>query len=520
MPPEPSSGARETGDGRHLFGVKYFCRSTSSLGLLTLLLALLARRLTVSLALGQVLRLALPLVALLPGRVPLVERLLSVRLRLVEHPSQPLGLLAQPGHVGRNVVLLPADLLRLVPVDWLTPPHRPIRPGLRAPLQPPRRSNAFVEDVLHTAHELAAAHRPAAPVVREAIPDPVPPEPPTPVRHDQAAVHVRARLVLVDARVRNQGPSAAAIATADSLDGGKGDDKIDGVAGADKLKGGDGNDSIDGGAGADTIEGGKGNDTIEGGTENDVAKGGAGDDTFVMKAAPAANFNNADNVYTAGASTVILGEVVDGGDGNDTLLFENLGATLTFSLERMELGLVDHDGDDADTDSTPQIMAYNHYFTVENVIGDEEQENNLTGNGKANRLVGGEMDDTLMGGEGNDTLEAGESVGTIGVDDDLDGDELTGGMGADTFVLGEKAGDTAGTQIMDFNARQGDQIDVSELGLSEDEVQALLADDISYSGMIGEVKAVIDLSDYDGGVVVVTLDSGVDLDLGDFTGMS
>ena len=97
---------------------------------------------------------------------------------------------------------------------------------------------------------------------------------------------------------------------------------------------------------------------------------------------------------------------------------------------------------------------------------------------------------------------------------------LTGGLGADTFVLGDKDGADDLTTILDFNARQGDQIDVSMLNLSEDEVLAILADDISYSGNIGSVAAVIDLTDYDGGDVTVTLATGVDLDIGDFTGMS
>ena len=50
---------------------------------------------------------------------------------------------------------------------------------------------------------------------------------------------------------------------ADTLNGGKGADRIRGFGGADVLNGDDGNDVIEGGLGADTINGGAGNDLIQ-----------------------------------------------------------------------------------------------------------------------------------------------------------------------------------------------------------------------------------------------------------------
>ncbi len=58
------------------------------------------------------------------------------------------------------------------------------------------------------------------------------------------------------------------------VDGGAGDDDIEGGSGNDILLGQDGDDSISGGAGRDIIIGGKGNDKINGGTDDDLLVAG------------------------------------------------------------------------------------------------------------------------------------------------------------------------------------------------------------------------------------------------------
>ncbi len=58
------------------------------------------------------------------------------------------------------------------------------------------------------------------------------------------------------------------------MDGGAGDDDIEGGSGNDILLGQDGDDSISGGAGRDIIIGGKGNDKINGGTDDDLLVAG------------------------------------------------------------------------------------------------------------------------------------------------------------------------------------------------------------------------------------------------------
>lgn len=70
------------------------------------------------------------------------------------------------------------------------------------------------------------------------------------------------------------------------------------------------NDTLTGGSGNDVISGSDGNDTITGGAGADTLAGGAGDDIFVVKA----------------IADFAVGEAMDGGDGGDTLQFEQAGA--------------------------------------------------------------------------------------------------------------------------------------------------------------------------------------------------
>ncbi|MBM7060389.1 retention module-containing protein [Pseudomonas sp. UL073] len=74
----------------------------------------------------------------------------------------------------------------------------------------------------------------------------------------------------------------------------------------------------------------------------------------------------------------------------------------------------------------------------------------LTGTNAADLLRGGNGKDTLLGGDGDDILIGGKGD-----------DTLTGGAGADTFIW--KSGDTGKDVIKDFNATQGDRIDLSDL---------------------------------------------------------
>ena len=94
----------------------------------------------------------------------------------------------------------------------------------------------------------------------------------------------------------------AAVSTASSIDGG---------AGADSIVGGTGNDTLLGSAGADTITAGAGNDSILGGADND---------TIIM------------------GGNLASGDVINGGDGTDTLTLTSAAAASgTSNLSNMEI---------------------------------------------------------------------------------------------------------------------------------------------------------------------------------------
>jgi Ca2+-binding RTX toxin-like protein len=72
----------------------------------------------------------------------------------------------------------------------------------------------------------------------------------------------------------------------DFLDGGAGNDRIEGLGGNDTVIGGTGNDQMNGGIGADNISGGAGNDRLVGGVGVDRMNGGAGNDAFLFNTTP------------------------------------------------------------------------------------------------------------------------------------------------------------------------------------------------------------------------------------------
>jgi len=136
----------------------------------------------------------------------------------------------------------------------------------------------------------------------------------------------------------------------DKLEGGDGDDDIDGGSGKDKIHGHDGDDTLNGGDGGDKIDGGDGDDTITGGGGKDKIGGGDGDD----------DIDGGDG-----------GDKIDGDDGNDTIR-----------------GMAGRDkirGGDGDDDLEG---------------GDDDDD--LRGDDGDDALDGGDGDDKLKGGHGSD----------------------------------------------------------------------------------------------------------------------
>ena len=119
----------------------------------------------------------------------------------------------------------------------------------------------------------------------------------------------------------------AASRSAVNLNGGDGDDRLDGGQGADNINGGQGNDMLLGRGGNDVLSGGDGNDRLKGHGGRDVLRGDDGDD--VLKGGGGDDLllggGGRDRMRgQAGDDTMIGGDGADilkGGGGNDAVEF-------------------------------------------------------------------------------------------------------------------------------------------------------------------------------------------------------
>ena len=256
---------------------------------------------------------------------------------------------------------------------------------------------------------------------------------------------------------------------------------------------------VDGGIGTDTlmnienVKGSHGNDLIDGNDENNVLMGLDGTDTINGHGGNDTIFPNrpvivvdggllANVANTAGTPPEVDGEdVVDGGDGSDTISYDGENTMVTVDLDMVVPAVpadLDNDveaviahvratvgtDDDAVVDmikveNIGTVDEPNLVSTIENVTGGLFN-NTITGDARANILVGGWRadtlngekdpstaddggDDTLIGGAGDDTLNGGPGDDTLdgGIGDDtLNGnagnDTLIGGAGTNTFTGG------------------------------------------------------------------------------------
>jgi Ca2+-binding RTX toxin-like protein len=125
------------------------------------------------------------------------------------------------------------------------------------------------------------------------------------------------------------------------VNGGAGDDTINGNQNNDILSGGPGNDTINGQIGDDTIFGGSGNDTINGNSGKDTINGQGGNDQI--------NGNENDDVVLGGAGqdTIWGGsgkDRINAGDGDDFVASEDKesdNVVCGLGLDRVKVGL-DH----------------------------------------------------------------------------------------------------------------------------------------------------------------------------------
>lgn len=198
---------------------------------------------------------------------------------------------------------------------------------------------------------------------------------------------------------------------------------------ANVIDGGAGNDRIEAGTGNDVAHGGTGNDSIEGLSGHDVLYGDDGDDRIFGDGIAIPNSGGGFDRYTSYTPGEQHGnDIIDGGAGNDYLLGQGGNDALYGGAGDDYLN-----GDGEYLTAAPLAVHGNDY---------------LDGGAGADQLVGGAKDDELFGGTGNDTLLGDESPERIDgashgrdyLDGEADNDFLEGG-GNDDILLGGSGDD-------------------------------------------------------------------------------
>ncbi len=158
---------------------------------------------------------------------------------------------------------------------------------------------------------------------------------------------------------------------------------------------------------------------------------------------------NSNSAFSIDSARVSYTKIITADENANIIL--NLGAIVT-----------DGSGEKASTDVSVVI---DHDHTLQGTSGSDS----LMGSDLADTLRGGDGNDHLHGGKGNDILygDAGNDILIGGAGDDI----LYGGTGADTFVW--QKGDFGHDVIKDFDASEGDRIDLSGLLADMDESSSL-----------------------------------------------
>ncbi len=272
-----------------------------------------------------------------------------------------------------------------------------------------------------------------------------------------------------------------------TIDGGAGNDTINGGNGADVLLGGGGDDFIDGnqgndiaflGAGDDEFQWdpGDGSDVVEGqdGTDTMLFNGAGGDENFVASA----NGERVTFLRNVGNIVMDLNEVerseLNALGGTDNVVVNDLSGTDVTEVDIDLAGILGGTAGDGSVDTvrvngtngddTVKVLASGTSATVEGLsavvkIANLEPTDELVVSGgagddtiDATTVPGGVMKLTLDGGAGNDTINGGNGADLLlGGDGD---DFIDGNQGADIAFLG--AGDD------DFQWDPGDGSDVVE----------------------------------------------------------
>lgn len=256
----------------------------------------------------------------------------------------------------------------------------------------------------------------------------------------------------------------------DTIDGRAGDDFLYGEAGNDILLGGDGHDFLDGGIGDDILRASYGDDILVGGAGNDYLHGEEGFDT--------ADYSSSTSAIEVNMNTFT---VLDGLGGTDTL--NSIESVVGSGFNDTMLG----------------GGALNDTFyggAGNDVIDGKGGDDTLYGGTGNDSIQGGSGNDILYGDEGNDILRGsyGDDVLVGGAGRDI----LFGGEGADTFVFLSGDNFDSYDSIKDFNATEGDKIDISDLLTSYDPLTDAIEDFVKFTTTKDGLSTQISV-DVDGG---------------------
>ena len=200
---------------------------------------------------------------------------------------------------------------------------------------------------------------------------------------------------------------------------------------ADTLRGGKGNDRLFGKGGNDVLYGGEGDDQLTGGTGADFMHGGKGSDTFFMTYEE--NVNDM-GVYGEGDldedGTIESDEMGDDVDpmSIDTITYEDWVDTA--NQAQVTVNLTTNSGTGATS-----------VEGIENIIGSRYVDS-LTGDERNNTIKGGDGDDTLDGEGGDDLLEGGAGMDALDGGPEGDGGDTASYESSNagvTINLGESA---------------------------------------------------------------------------------
>ena len=262
---------------------------------------------------------------------------------------------------------------------------------------------------------------------------------------------------------------------ADFLVGGAGDDALSGGLGNDEFLGGAGNDSINGGEGDDIITGGLGDDSILGGNGIDTANInlatdgadainlGAGNDvmqvsgagqirlTFTSSEVGNGSANDSNTLANQDGGLAVRMQAEDGADGltgpvsrvDDEGVTFVAAAGTTFDVRDLPTGTARGDGfrvvvlgtsatAETLTAANPALSYYINGGSGRDTITGGNVDDFLVGGADVDILDGGQGNDSLLGGTGIDQLFGG--TGNDILDGGADTDFLVGGVGNDTYI--------------------------------------------------------------------------------------